>query len=125
MEHKKHDNVDVRSKPVAEANLGAGELEALSKVYDDYFELIKTMNTETHHFVAKRLEHDMRLLHEFAHCQNPTDLYKLQMDFCWHMAEDYLAEVQKMCSLAANGVKFPRSPSDTAHVHGRQGAKTH
>ncbi|MGI9381873.1 MAG: phasin family protein [Methyloligellaceae bacterium] len=93
---------------------GAQNFEPFGAIWQGYFKTLSQMNSETSHFVAKRLEEDFRLPVEFAKCKTPFDVFQAQATFVDRMIDDYMDQANKVLAMTAEAAGETAETVDVA-----------
>ena len=105
------------ANPEAKWNLDPQSIDAVAKAYAAWFSQAKRMQDETMRFAQERLKKELAVAVQLTRCTNPNEALAVQAKFANTMAEDYLAEGQRIVEMMGRMAKeiSPNPKSNRTH----------
>jgi len=98
---QRHTKTVEPTTPNAEAmwTMDPQSIDAVAKAYAAWFSQAKRMQDETMRFAQERFKKELAVAVQLSRCTNPNEALSVQTKFANKMAEDYLAEGQRIAEL--------------------------
>jgi len=92
-------------------------IDAVAKAYAAWFSQAKRMQDETMRFAQERFKKELAVALQLSRCTNPNEAFAVQTKFANKMAEDYLAEGQRIAELMSEMAKQISSSPKSSRAH--------
>lgn len=116
---QKHIKASEPTVPNADAmwNMDPQSIETVAKAYTAWLSQAKRMQDETMRFAHERFTKELDAAVQLARCTNPNEAFAVQAKFANKLAEDYMAEGQRIVELMGEIAKEISSRPKSGRAH--------
>ena len=107
----------VASIPETIWNLDPQSIEAVTSTYRAWLSQANRVQEETMRFAQERFTKELEAAVKLARCTNPIEALAVQAEFAQKMAEDYIAEGQRLVEITGEMTKQIASSPKPHAVH--------